>query len=64
MGHLVGDDEGVRADETPESIAHDSHDVEDLAAEELAMHYVDEEAESGFDNDDLPEDLRAALAAE
>ena len=64
VGHLVGDDEGVRADETPESIAHDSHDVEDLAAEELAMHYVDEEAESGFDNDDLPEDLRAALAAE
>jgi hypothetical protein len=47
---------------TPESIAHDSHDLEDLAAEELAMHYVEEDAEVGFDNDDLPEDLRAALA--
>ncbi len=39
-----------------------SHDVEDLAVEELAMHYVDEDGEPGFDNDDLPEDLRAALA--
>ena len=62
VGHLVGDDEGVRADETPELIAHDTHNVEDLAAEELAMHYVEEDAEPGFDNDDLPEDLRAALA--
>ena len=64
VGHLVGDDEGVRPDETPESIAHDSHDLEDLAAEELAMHYVDEDTDPGVDNDDLPEDLRAALAAE
>jgi hypothetical protein len=64
VGHLVGEDEGVRADVTPESIAHDSHDVEDLAAEELAMHYVEDEAEAGLDNDDLPEDLRAALSAE
>ena len=64
VGHLVGDDEGVRPDETPESIAHDSHDVEDLAAEELAMHYVDEDTEAGLSNDDLPEELRAALADE
>ena len=42
----------------------DPAEVEDLAAEELAMHYVDEEAEVGLDNDDLPEDLRAALATE
>ncbi len=63
VGHLVGDDEGVRADETPESIAHDSHDVEDLAAEELAMHYVEnEDAVETTQDDDLPEELRAALA--
>ncbi len=62
VGHLVGDDEGVRADETPELIAYDTHNVEDLAAEELAMHYVEDDGEPGFDNDDLPEDLRAALA--
>jgi len=62
VGHLVGDDEGVRRDDTPESIPHDSHDVEDLAAEELAMHYVDDEAAAGLGNDDLPENLRSALA--
>lgn len=63
VGHLIEDDEGVRSDETPESVAFDSHDVEDLAAEELAMHYVDEESEVETD-DDLPEELRAALADE
>ncbi len=62
VGHLVGDDEGVRADETPELIAHDSHDLEDLAAEELAMHYVDDESATSLGNDDLPENLRSALA--
>ena len=61
VGHLVEDDEGVRPDETPESIAHDSHDLEDLAVEEMAMHYVDEEPGDPQDNDDLPEGLRAAL---
>lgn len=62
VGHLIEDDEGVRGDHTPEVVAHDSHDVEDLAAEELAMHYVDEEPRSAQDNDDLPENLRVALA--
>lgn len=63
VGHLVGDDEGVRRDDTPESVAFDSHDVEDLAAEELAMHYVDDIGDEGTE-DDLPEDLRSVLAEE
>jgi Family of unknown function (DUF5709) len=61
VGHLVEEDEGFRPDVTPESIAHDSHDIEDLSSEELAMHYVDDE-ESLLDDDDLPEALRIALA--
>ena len=64
VGHLVEDDEGVRPDVTPESVAHDSHDLEDLAVEEMAMHYVDEESDDPQDNDDLPESLRAALTEE
>jgi hypothetical protein len=63
VGHLVEEDEGVRSDETAEVIAFDTHNTEDLAAEELAMHYVDEEPDTLLDeNDDLPEELRAALA--
>jgi hypothetical protein len=62
VGHLVEDDEGVRSDDTPETIAHDSHDLEDLAVEELAMHYVDEDSDRPDGNDDLPEYLRASLA--
>ncbi len=61
VGHLVEEDEGCASDETPETIAHDSHDVEDLAAEELAMHYVEEDSEQPVDDDDLPEYLRASL---
>jgi hypothetical protein len=63
VGHLVDENAPLR-DEVPESIAHDTHDVEDLAAEELAMHYVDEEADAVLDNDDLPEYLRVALTEE
>jgi len=62
VGHLIEDDEGSHPDETPETIAHDSHDVEDLAVEELAMHYVDEDSEQPDGNDDLPEYLRASLS--
>ena len=62
VGHLL-DDHGVLVDDVRESIAHDSRDVEDLAVEELAMHYVDEELESRLDeNYDLPEYLRVSLA--
>jgi hypothetical protein len=64
VGHLVEDDEGVRADETSDVIAHDSHDTEDLAAEELAMHYLDEDSEIEEDLADLPEDLRRRMAEE
>lgn len=62
VGHLV-DDNAPLVDTTPESYAHDTHDLEDLAAEELAMHYVDEESEAALEgDDDLPEYLRASLA--
>lgn len=63
VGHLVEEDEGFRPDETAEVIAFDTHDTEDLAAEELAMHYVDDESAASIDNDDdLPEEFRAAMA--
>ncbi len=62
VGHLVGEDEGVRPSETLEPVAHDSHDVQDLAAEELAMHYVDDDREAT--GDELPESVRASLAEE
>ncbi|MEZ5115949.1 MAG: DUF5709 domain-containing protein [Candidatus Nanopelagicales bacterium] len=44
VGRLIEDDEGWRPDETSDTIAHDSHDVDGLSAEEAAMHYMDEEA--------------------
>lgn len=59
VGRLVEDDEGVRTDETSDVIAHDSFDTEDLAAEELAMHYLDEDDE---DMSDLPDSVRDELA--
>ena len=62
VGHLV-DDHGEQVDDVAESVAHDTHDVEDLSSEELAMHYVDEEVELSLDEgDDLPDYLRASLA--
>jgi hypothetical protein len=42
VGRLVEEDEGVRADVTPEALAFDSHDIEDLSAEEAAIHLVPE----------------------
>lgn len=44
VGHLVEDDEGAHEDVTSEAVAYDTHDQEDLAAEELAMHFVDLDA--------------------
>ncbi len=64
LGHLVGEEEGVTPAETPDTVAHDSHDVQDLAAEELAMHYVDDDSDHSSGSDDLPENLRASLAEE
>jgi hypothetical protein len=63
VGHLVDDNLPLH-DDVAEALAHDTHDVEDLSVEELAMHYVDEEAEAALDgtDDDLPEYLRASLA--
>lgn len=45
VGRLVEEDEGVRADHTSEVLALDTHDIEDLSAEEAAMHLVSEEDE-------------------
>lgn len=64
LGHLVGEEEGVPAAETPDTVAHDSHDVQDLAAEELAMHYVDVEDSASPGSDDLPERLRVGMREE
>jgi hypothetical protein len=64
VGHLVDDNLPLR-DDIPEALATDTHDLEDLSVEELAMHYVDEDAEaSGDGDDDLPGYLRASLAEE
>lgn len=52
VGHLVDDDEGGLLTETTDVLAYDTHDVEDLAAEELAMHYVDADSEEA-DQEDL-----------
>jgi hypothetical protein len=43
VGRLVEEDEGVHADVTAEALAFDSHDVEDLSAEEAAIHLVPED---------------------
>ena len=45
VGRLVEEDEGVRTDVTSEVLALDTHDVEDLSAEEAAMHMVTEDDE-------------------
>jgi hypothetical protein len=41
-GRIVEDDEGVRADEEKDSVAHDSGDHSDLSAEEAAIHVIEE----------------------
>ena len=46
VGRLVEEDEGVRADHTSEVLALDTHDLENLTAEEAAMHFVSEEDEA------------------
>ncbi len=45
VGRLVEEDEGARADRTAEVLALDTHDLEDLTAEEAAMHLVTEDDE-------------------
>lgn len=42
LGHLVGGEAGVVAEDSTDVLALDSLDTEDLAAEELAMHYLDD----------------------
>jgi hypothetical protein len=61
VGHLVEDDQGVDAHEQPDFIAADSHDVEDLSAEERAMHYVDDEDLLADDDPDLTPEAKARL---
>lgn len=63
---LTEPDDAFGSDETSESIAIDTHDVEDLSSEEGAMHIVDEstisddEAELAYDPG-LSTETRAAL---
>lgn len=45
VGRLVEEDEGARTDRTAEVLALDTHDLQDLTAEEAAMHLVTEEDE-------------------
>jgi len=61
VGRLVEEDEGSRSDTTAESVAFDSHDVEELSAEEAAIHIVaDPEAEEQ-DDPSLTRSAREAL---
>lgn len=60
VGRLVEDDQGTGPDVTSEAIAHDTHDAEELSAEESAIHFVDE-AEGDFEQNDLTEDSRREL---
>jgi hypothetical protein len=62
VGRLVEEDEGARTDVTSEVLAFDSHDIEDLTAEEAAIHLVvdGEEAESPRDPS-LTRSVREAL---
>ena len=54
VGHLV-DENPPLVEGISQSYVHDTHDVADLAPEEQAMHYVDEELEAAMD--ELPESL-------
>jgi hypothetical protein len=56
VGHLVEDDHGANDHPEPDVLASDSHDLEDLSAEERAMHIVDPR--------DLEDDADPDLAAE
>lgn len=58
VGHLIEDGYMPRENKHSDVMAFDSHDVEGLAAEELAMHYVDEDIQVRADQDDLPGYLR------
>ena len=58
VGHLIEDGYMPQEHKHSDVMAFDSHDVDGLAAEELAMHYVDEDAQARADQDDLPGYLR------
>lgn len=47
VGRLIEEDEGAHTDVTPEALARESHDTENLSAEEAAVHWVNEEESSG-----------------
>jgi hypothetical protein len=58
VGHLIEDGYLPGEHKHTDTMAFDTHDVEDLAAEELAMHIVDEDTQTRADQDDLPGYLR------
>ena len=61
VGRLVEEDEGVRTDVTSEVLALDSHDTEDLSAEEAAMHMVNEDEDDEIRDPSLTRRAREAL---
>jgi len=61
VGHLVEDDRGADAHAEPDFMASDSHDVEDLSAEERAMHYVDGDDLLDDEDPDLTPTTKAEL---
>ena len=61
VGHLVEEDGGVDAHAEADYLAADSHDLEDLSAEERAMHYVDEADLLDDADPDLTPEAKARL---
>jgi hypothetical protein len=61
VGHLVEDDHGSEEHHESDVLASDSHDLEDLSAEERAMHLVDPDDLDDEADPDLAADARARL---
>lgn len=60
VGRLVEEDEGAHPDVTAEALAFDSHDIEDLSAEEAAVHLIPED-ESEQRDPEMSRSVRQAL---
>lgn len=61
VGRLVEDDEGTRPDTTAEAVAHDSHDDQDLTAEEAAIHVISDDPDQELEDPDLSDEVREEL---
>mgnify|MGYP003572804908 FL=1 len=60
VGRLVEEDEGAHPHVVAEALALDSHDTEDLSAEEAAVHMVPDD-EEGQRDPDLTRSVRRTL---